>query len=166
MRRFHPPRADGDRPIVDRVDAQPLEALDRADDIEHRVYRSDLVQVHALRRHAVDASFRLAEEPERAHRALLDCGGQRRALDELHQLADVPAMRLPGDREFHLLAPYSGPSHIPNGHADAGEPQPRRQLFQPGGRHAKRQQGAERHVATDAGGRVEDRDPHEGSVEI
>src|SRR2546421_376308 len=37
---------------------------------------------------------------------------QRRALDQPHELADVPPMRLFGDREFDLRARHPGSRHL------------------------------------------------------
>ena len=38
---------------------QPFEPFDRADDIEHRVYGSDFVEMHLLGHDAMDAALRL-----------------------------------------------------------------------------------------------------------
>ena len=60
--RTHPlPRPTGRLQIA--VDAQALEPFDRADDVDERVHRADLVQRHLLRRHAVHAALRLAQQP-------------------------------------------------------------------------------------------------------
>ncbi len=166
MRRLHPPGAERDRPIIHRVDAESLEPFDGPYDVEHSIHRPHLVQMHALGGHTVDAPFSLADESECAHRTLLHGGGEGRALDELHELADVPSMRLLGNRKLDLLAPHPGPPHVPDGDAHAGESQPCRQLLEPRGGNAERQQGTERHVTAHAGGRIEDGDAHGGSVEI
>ena len=89
MGRPHPAAAEPHGAIVDPVDAQTLEPFDGADDVDERVDRSDLVQRHLLRRHAVHAALRLAQQPERAHGALAHPGRQRRPLDRGDQVADV-----------------------------------------------------------------------------
>jgi hypothetical protein len=76
--------------MVDAGDAQLLEALDATHDVHQRIQRSDLVERDRFRRHAVHLALRLADQPERAYRALPDPGRERRALHHCHELAHVP----------------------------------------------------------------------------
>ena len=65
MLRLDPAVPNCDGPRVDRLDGELLEPLDRTDDVEHGVDRADLVQVHLIRRHAVDPALGLTHQPER-----------------------------------------------------------------------------------------------------
>ena len=105
-----------------------------------RVYRADFMEVHLLRRDAVDSTLSLAHQPERANGALLHPVGYRRPLDESHQLTDVTTVRLRWDVEHDLLARNTGPSNVSNRNTDVANPQPCRQLLEPGNRQAQREQ--------------------------
>ena len=116
--------AHGHRQVVDGLDAEPLEALQRADDVEDRVHRPNLVEVHVLRRQAVHTSLRLADQPEGAHSSLLHGVGHGRALDETDQLSDVAPVRMLGNGELHLLAVDTAAHRVAAHHADSREAEP------------------------------------------
>ena len=48
--------------MVDPIDAELLESLDRAHDVHQRVHRADLVQRDLIGGHAVDPALRLAQQ--------------------------------------------------------------------------------------------------------
>ena len=48
VRRMHHPAADVQRRADDAIGAEPLEREHRADDVDDRVERADLVQMHLL----------------------------------------------------------------------------------------------------------------------
>ena len=116
--------AHGHRQVVDGLDAEPLEALHRADDVEHRVHCPNLMEVHVLRRQAVHTPLRLADQPEGAHSSLLHGVGHGRALDETDQLSDVAPVRLLGNGELHLLAVDTAADRVADHHADSREAEP------------------------------------------
>ena len=61
-----PPTLSGEATIA--VRAEPLEAEHRADDVDDRVERADLVEVHLLDRHLVDGRLGLGQPPEQLDR--------------------------------------------------------------------------------------------------
>jgi hypothetical protein len=75
---------------MDAGDAELLEAFDAADDVHQRIQRSDLVQRHLLRRHAMDFPFSRAEELEGANRPLADPIRERSPIDHRDEVSDVP----------------------------------------------------------------------------
>ncbi len=81
MRRLHPALPHRDREVVHGLDAEPLEPLDGANDVQHGIYGADFVQMDLVRRDSVDAPLGLAHEPERAHGAFFDPIGDRRVFD-------------------------------------------------------------------------------------
>jgi len=118
------------------------------------------MEVHPLRRDPVHPTLGLADQPKGPHRPLLHPIRQRRALDQPHELADVPPMRLFGDREFDLRARHPGSRHLAHRDPHIPEVEATWQLFQPRRRGARGQERPQGHVARDAGGRVEDGDAH------
>ncbi len=152
--------AQGDRPVVHRLHAKLLEPLDRTEDVEHGVHRPDLVQMHPLGRHSVHPPLCLPQQAERLRRALPHPIGDRCALDEPQQVTNVTPVWLLRDRELDLLAADAGTMHVPDLHADARESEPARQPFEP--RHGKPegQEAAQRHVAADSRGWIDDGDTH------
>ena len=160
MLRVHPPGAYRHRPVVHCLDAQLLEPLDRPHDVQQRVYRPDLVQVDLLGRHAMHSSLGLAQQLECAHRALTHPGGHGCALDQLHQLRDGATVRLFGDQELDLLATDARAAYLADGHPHAGEAEPAGQPFEPRRGETEGQETAEGHVATDAGGGIDDGNAH------
>src|SRR2546423_1364900 len=118
---------------------ESLESFDAAHDIQDRVHRSDLMQVHFFRSDAVDSALSLADQSERANRALLDPVGYRGPLDESHEVAEVTAVGLRWDVEFDLLACNTGPADVANRNTDVAHPQPSGQLLEPGNRQAQRE---------------------------
>src|SRR5207245_7327051 len=77
-----------------------------------------------------------------------------------HQVRYAASVRSLRDGELDLLAPNAAPDRVPDGDADAPEPQPSRQRLQPMLRRSKRKKCSQGHVAGDAGCRVQDRDEH------
>jgi len=140
MRRLHPPLPHRDRKMVYALDAESLEPFDATDDIEDGVHRSDLMQVHFFRSDAVDSTFSLADQSERAYGALLHPVGNRSPLDESHQLTDVAAVRLLRDVELDLLARNTGAPNVSNRNTDVADAQPFRQLLEPGNRQSQREE--------------------------
>jgi len=140
MRRLHPPLPHRDRKMVYALDAESLEPFDATDDIEDRVHRSDLMQVHVFRSDTVDSTFSLADQSERAYGALLHPIGNRSPLDESHQLTDVAAVRLLRDVELDLLARNTGAPNVSNRNTDVADAQPFRQLLEPGNRQSQREE--------------------------
>src|SRR5881396_2254523 len=128
MRRLHPPLPHRDREVVHGLNAEPLEPLDGANDVQHGVDGADLVQMDLVRRDSVYAPLGLAHEPERAYGTFLHPIGDRRAFDEPDELTDVTAVRLLRDLEFHLLARDAGTARVANPDSDVANPEPRRQL--------------------------------------
>ena len=75
--------------MVNPIDTELLEPLDRAHDIHERVQGPHLVQSDLIRRHTVDTTLRLAEKLERLDRAGANPLRQWRASEDVDQLADV-----------------------------------------------------------------------------
>ena len=73
--------ADVERRRYDVVDAEPLEPVHGADDVDDGVERADLVEVDLLDRRLVNRRFGLGEPLEQVNRALLALGLQRRPAD-------------------------------------------------------------------------------------
>jgi hypothetical protein len=112
--------------MVDGLDSQTLESFDAANDIEYRVHRPNLVEVDFFGRDAVDSALCLTDQLKGAHRASFDPIGNRCALDQLYQLANVPTMWLLRDRELDLLAGNPRASHVSNRNAHIPYPEPAR----------------------------------------
>ena len=87
-RTMPPPTFSGD--ADDPVGAEPLEPEHRADDVDDRVERADLVQVHLLDRHLVDRRLGLREPAEQADGARAGAAGQRRPFDQRGDLCEGP----------------------------------------------------------------------------
>ena len=81
VRRVDHPAADVQRRADDAVGLEPVEREHRADDVDDRVERADLVQVHALDRHLVDGRFGLRQPLEQGLGAVLPCRRQRGPVD-------------------------------------------------------------------------------------
>jgi hypothetical protein len=82
--------------------------------VENRVHRANFVQVHLLRRQAVDLALSRGDGEE--HCIGTFSHGRRRATLR-HQLAnfvDVPAVRLLRYVEIHLPADQLSPQHLAN----------------------------------------------------
>ena len=88
---------------MDPLDAEPLEPLDGADDVDEGIHRAHLVQRHLLRRHAVHAAFGLAQQPERADGALAHPLGDRGLLHRRDQLTDVSVRPVIENRMLMVL---------------------------------------------------------------
>src|SRR5258706_15773147 len=106
--------------MIHSVDAEPFKAFDGAHDVEHSVHCPDLMQMNLLGCNAVNLAFGFTDEPERADGALLHPVGNRRALHEPDQLADVATVWLLRDRELDLLASDARASYVSNRDADVG----------------------------------------------
>jgi hypothetical protein len=115
--------SDGDREMMHRLDAQSLKSLHRTDDIEHRVYGSDLVEMDLLGRDTVDTPFGLTNQTERLESAFFHPIGNRRPLDEPEQLPNVTTVRLRGDLELDLLARDTGAPDVSNRNAHIPYPE-------------------------------------------
>ena len=81
MRALHHPAADVQRRRRDVVDPEPLESVDRADDVHDGVERPDFVKMHALDGDLVNRRLGLRETLEQMNRPVLSFRGQRRAPD-------------------------------------------------------------------------------------
>ena len=89
MRRLHHAASDVDRRHDHVVHAQAVEGVHRADDVDDRVERADLVQVHFLDRHLMDRGFSHREPFKQRLCAVLPRRGQRRAVDERGDLRET-----------------------------------------------------------------------------
>jgi hypothetical protein len=85
----HPTGAHRYGAIIDPGDAQLLEALDAAHDVDERIDCPQLVEMHLVRRQAVNPSLRLTQELKRPQRPLPHPVGEIRSLYDREQLADV-----------------------------------------------------------------------------
>ena len=90
MRRLHHPAADVQRRADHAVGIRPLHSVHDADDVDDRVERADLVQVHLVDGHLMDRGFRVAEAAEHRFRALLPRRRQARVVDEMKNLGQAP----------------------------------------------------------------------------
>ena len=99
------------------------------------------MQVHLLGRDAVDAPLGLANQLERPERAFLHPIRDRRPLDQLDELTDMPAVRLLGNLEIDLLAGDAGAAYVSNRNTHVPYAEPPRQLLKPRHGHAQRQEG-------------------------
>ena len=86
-----PPTFSGD--AMTSLDAEPLEAVDGADDVDDRIERADLVQVHPLDRRVVDRGLRLGEPLEQLDRAILALRRKRRPPDGRDDVLEVMVLR-------------------------------------------------------------------------
>ena len=82
MRANDGPAADVEQRGDHSVSAEPLHAVDHADDIDDRVERAYFVEINLLDRHAVDRGLSLAEPVEQVNRAILPFTSRGRAFDE------------------------------------------------------------------------------------
>ena len=106
--------------MVDVRDPQLLEALDRPDDVEDRIRRTHLVQVHRVGGRAVHARLGLRQHLEGACGMVADPGCERGAPDPIQQRPHVMSVALPargvrivgaraGNHEVHLGRGHRGP---------------------------------------------------------
>ena len=124
VRRLHPPGPYRHGQVVDGLDAQLLETLDRTHDVEHCVHRAHLVEVHVVRRTVVHAALRFAYQAERVGRALPHVLGHGRALDQAHQLTDAAPVRMLGDSELDLFATDAAARRVADSHLDSRQAEP------------------------------------------
>ncbi len=82
VRRLHHAASDVDRRHDHAIHAQAVEGVHGADDVDDRVERADLVQVHLLDRHLMNRGFSDREPLEERLCAVLPRRGQCRAVDE------------------------------------------------------------------------------------
>src|SRR5256885_12855639 len=117
------------------------------------VCSSDLhfVQMDLFGGDSMHPALGFADQPERADGTLLHPIGQRAALDQPHQLADVAPVGLGRDRELDLLRSHAAPTGVPDGDADARQTEACRELLEPGSGGAEGQERAQGHIAADAG---------------
>ena len=116
--------------------------------------------MNLLGRHAVHPPLGLPQQLERSDRALPHPLGNRRSLDQAHQLGDVTTVRLFGDRELDLLATDARAAHVADRHPHALEAEPAGQPFEPRRGEAEGEETAQGHVPTDAGRGIDDGDTH------
>ena len=95
VRRLHPAAADVDRAAGEPLRRQVLDRRRGAHQVDDRVDRPDLVEVHAVDRHAVHLGLRLAQPLEEPARPLL----HRSAPDALSPISsriygEVPAVAM------------------------------------------------------------------------
>ena len=86
VRRVDHAAAHIQRRAHDRVGRKPLEPEHRADDVDDRIERADLVQVHLLDGHLMDRGFRLGQSLEQRLRTVAAAGDKRRAIDQREDL--------------------------------------------------------------------------------
>src|SRR5438552_1486888 len=79
-----PPVPDRDREVVDRLDPEALEPLDRAHHVEHGVDGTHFVQMDLFGGDSMHLALRFADQPERPQRALLHPIGHGASLDQPH----------------------------------------------------------------------------------
>jgi len=108
------------------LDAQSLEPLDRTHDVEDGINGPDFVEMHLLRRDAVHAPLRLAQQPEGAEGTLFHPVRYLRCFHQAQQLADVASMRLRRNRKLDQFTCDSGSADVPNRNAHIPYPQPSR----------------------------------------
>ena len=82
VRRIHHAAADVQRRADDAIGAETIRARNRADDVDDRVERADLVQMNLLDRNLVNRRFGLAKAMKQLLGAGLRRRRQRRALDQ------------------------------------------------------------------------------------
>lgn len=83
-------RPDGDPCGIDGVQKQP-----HAEDVDQRIDRTDLVEVHLVERHAVGNRLDLTERPEGSTSPHLDSG---REIADFDQLVDIGPATVSGRR--------------------------------------------------------------------
>ena len=71
---------------------QPLHSVDGADDVDDRVERADLVQVHLVERRMVDRRLRFAQTFEELNRAVFSFARQRGPLDTPGDVLQIAMM--------------------------------------------------------------------------
>jgi hypothetical protein len=86
----NPPRAEGDRPGPDLLNAEALEALDSPDDVHQRVPRAYLMEGDVVRRDAVHPAFGLTKQMEGPDGALPDPLGELGLANACDQFPDLP----------------------------------------------------------------------------
>ena len=141
--------------------AELRQSPDGADDIENRIHRPDLVQMNLLRWHPVNLALRGGNRPKGGVRLHFHRFWGIAAGDECADLVDVPAVRLGRDRELHLPADELPAEHLANVYSDVRQSEPLGQGAEPRGIEAYAEKCAERHVASDAAERIENRRAHD-----
>jgi hypothetical protein len=158
--------------VTSSVRSQPLEAEDRADDVDDRVERAHLVQVDLLDRRGVDRGLGLGETMEQALRALLSPGRQRGSIDRPFDLGErmmvpvivpvrgriVMVMRVRGGLlrvDAELRCGHAGTEHTFARHVSAINREAAERPSQLVDRQSEVEQRADRHIARGAGEAVQ-----------
>ena len=155
VRRFYLPGTHIERRAGKFVDAQQLESDGRADDVHDRIHRADFVEMHLLDGNLVNSGFRFGEPRENLAGAF---GGARRELRFLDTVENFgkSAVVMPLARcDFHVCGENLAALHLLGGNCPAFEAQFAQLGFDGAQIDAGVHQGAENHVAADAGEAIE-----------
>ena len=149
-------RAERQRAAGEALDAEQAQADDGATDVDDRVDGADLVEMGLRGRPgAVDRGLGRAEQPEDAGRAGAVGGRQAGALDEVKDLAQGARRRVALAVDGDGGGGEAGALRGRGGDAPAGEAQRLERGGEVGRGDAGGDDGAEQHVAGDAGDGVE-----------
>ena len=155
MGRFDEAAADRQRRAHDAVHAQSLERERDAAHLPDRVDRADLVEVHLLGVDVVDPGLGVREPPERLLRSLARPLRQVGGVDQRADRAPV-ALRLPRRRaDGGVRGADRVPAHLLRAELESLDAQPGQTRADRLRIGAGVEEGAEQHVAGDAGHAVE-----------
>ncbi len=137
------------------VDAELLEAPRSADNINDRIDRADFVEVNVIGRRVVNLRLGLREHFEDCDRALADRRGQRRRVDQRANLAEVTLGLRLRHGDIELERRDSAESFAPRREPVAGQRHRLDRALEFAKIRAAIENGADDHVAAEAGERVE-----------
>ena len=120
------------------------------------------MKVDFLDRRAVHERFRVRDARERILRARTNRVAERHAVQDFHDMTEVPMLVLVRELEVNAPAGNAPPHYALGDDCDSTEIQLRHELVQPFGRQTQVEKSAECHVAAGAGEWVEDQRLHEG----
>ena len=149
------PAPDVERRAREFVNAQEFEADGGADDVYDGIHSADFVEVHLLDRHLMNFGFRFGEAGENLARAV---GGARRELGFIYAVENdgksAVVMAFAGC-DFHVRRENLAALHFFGGNRPAFEAQFAQFGFDGAQVGAGIHQGAQNHVAADAGEAIE-----------
>ena len=162
MRPAHGPAANGKRRDVDRLHPREIQRDDTPRDVDDRVDRAHVVELHRVAVGAVHPRFGIGEPREDARRALAHAGPERAPLEDVENVAKRPMLPM---RPLIDLDIDLGRAKIPLHHLACDQRPPReRQLRQLGSelleRHASVQNRRHDHVPRRPTRTIEVSDPH------
>ena len=154
----HPTRSDGDRVRGDLLDPQRVQPGAGADDVDDRVDRADLMEMHVLDRLAVGLRLGRGEGGKDGERRVADGRRQGRSSSKSTNGPPVARWLLVGSLDDHSRAANRAAAGWLRRDTDALDPKPRDGVPDRSQGNAGIDQGAKDHVSAGARKRIEDGD--------